>query len=98
MTRQEQASFSILPVRGADDIVATVNLLRVYASSLDIDVYAYVRAESYAEFLGVQEELLLRILDIVEHAGTSVAFPTQTVYVRPDGAPAAPTAKDRSSA
>jgi MscS family membrane protein len=45
-------------------------------------VFAYVRAESYAEFLGVQEELLLRILEIVEQAGTSVAFPTQTVHVR----------------
>jgi MscS family membrane protein len=72
--------------------------LRLGASSLDVDVSAYVRAESYAEFLGVQEELLLRILDIVEHAGTSVAFPTQTLYVRSDGSPAAPPPKDRSSA
>jgi MscS family membrane protein len=72
--------------------------VRLGASALDIDVYGYVRAESYAEFLGVQEELLLRILDIVEHAGTSVAFPTQTLYLKSDGAPAAPQPKDRSSA
>jgi MscS family membrane protein len=77
--------------------------VRLGASSLDIDVYAYVRAESYSEFLGVQEELLLRILDIVEHAGATVAFPTQTLYLRPEAAPAtppsaAPPDKDRSSA
>ena len=63
---------------------------RLGASSLDIDVYAYVRAESYADFLGMQEELLLRILGIVEQAGTSVAFPTQTVHVRSAEAPAPP--------
>ncbi len=63
---------------------------RLGASSLDIDVFAYVRAESYADFLGVQEELLLRLLGIVEQAGTSVAFPTQTVHVRSAEAPAPP--------
>lgn len=66
---------------------------RLAASSVDIDVYAYVRAESYAEFLGVQEELLLRILGIVEQAGASVAFPTQTVHVRAAEPPASPPPK-----
>jgi MscS family membrane protein len=72
--------------------------VRLGASSLDIDVYAYIRAESYAEFLGVQEELLLRILGIVEQAGTSVAFPTQTVHVRAAEAPAAAVPKGPSPA
>jgi len=63
--------------------------VRLGASSLDVDVFAYVRAESYPEFLGIQEDLLLRVLEIVEQAGTSVAFPTQTVHVRAADAPAA---------
>jgi MscS family membrane protein len=71
---------------------------RLGASSLDIDVFAYVRAETYPEFLGAQEELLLRILEIVEQAETSVAFPTQTVHVRASGPPAAALGKDRSPA
>jgi MscS family membrane protein len=71
---------------------------RLGASSLDVDVYAYVRAESYAEFLGVQEELLLRILGIVERAGTSVAFPTQTVHVRAAEAPAPASPKGSTPA
>ena len=70
--------------------------MRLGASSLDVDVFAYVRAESYPEFLGVQEELLLRLLEIVDQAGTSVAFPTQTLHVHP--ASAAPAPKDRTSA
>jgi MscS family membrane protein len=63
--------------------------LRFGDYSLDIEVFAYVRAEDYASFLGVQEELLLRVLEIVEAAGTSVAFPTQTVFMRPDSGPEA---------
>ena len=93
---------SIRELMVADPRVETegsrARFVRLGPSSLDIDVYAYVRAETYSEFLGVQEDLLLRILDIVEHAGTSVAFPTQTLYLKPDGAPAAPQPKDRSSA
>ena len=102
--QMRQVLQSIRELMIADPRVETdgsrARFMRLGASSLDIDVYAYVRAESYAEFLDVQEELLLRILDIVEQAGTSVAFPTQTLYVRSDGAPAAPAPppKDRSSA
>ncbi len=61
-----------------------VRFARLGASSLDIDVFAYVWTATYGEFLAVQEELLLSTLDIVERVGTSVAFPSQTVYVRPD--------------
>jgi hypothetical protein len=61
---------------------ARTRFARLGASSLDLDVFAYVRAATLPEFLAVQEDLLLRILEIVEDAGTSVAFPSQTVYVR----------------
>jgi MscS family membrane protein len=72
---------------------ARVRFARLGASSLDVDVYAYVHADSYAAFLAVQEELLLRVLEIVEAAGTSVAFPTQTVHLHSGGAPDAPPSR-----
>ena len=55
--------------------------IRLGESSLDVEVFAYVRSETQAEFLSVQEELLLRILELVEAAGTSVAFPSRTLYL-----------------
>ena len=64
-----------------DPADARVRFLRLGESSLDVEVFAYVRAATYAEFLGVQEELLLGILRIVADAGTSVAFPSRTVYL-----------------
>jgi MscS family membrane protein len=64
-----------------DPADARVRFLRMGESSLDVEVFAYVRTATYAEFLGVQEELLLGILKIVDDAGTSVAFPSRTVYL-----------------
>lgn len=69
---------------------------RLGTSSVDIDVFAYIQVATYTEFLGVQEELLLRILEIVERAEATVAFPTQVVYLRAEGAPELPN-KDRSA-
>jgi MscS family membrane protein len=51
------------------------------AYSLDLDIFAYVDVEDYGEFLEVAEDLNLRIMDIVEQAGSSFAFPSQTTYV-----------------
>jgi len=50
-----------------------------------------VKAVDYPAFLAVQEELLMRIMGIVKQAGTGLAFPSQTMYVRQDQpAPVAP--------
>jgi small-conductance mechanosensitive channel len=48
---------------------------------------AAIHSDSYSEFLAVQEELVLRILEIVEAAGTSDAFPSQTAYLLSDSPP-----------
>ena len=61
-----------------------VRLARFGAYSLDVEVFAYVTAADYPSFLGVQEELLMRIMGIVKYAGTALAFPSQTMYVRTD--------------
>ena len=50
------------------------------ASSLDIEVFAYVKTTIRAEFLGVQEDVWLRVMDLVEQSGTGFAFPSQTLY------------------
>ena len=41
-----------------------------------------MRAADQPGFHAIQEELLLKTLRIVEEAGTALAFPSQTVYVR----------------
>ncbi len=54
------------------------------ASSLDIEVFAYVSTNDPAEFLGIREDVWLRLMDIVEESGTGFAFPSQTLYIARD--------------
>jgi MscS family membrane protein len=54
------------------------------ACSLDIEIFAYIRTNDYNEFLAIQEDLLLRIMDVVAAGGTGFAFPSQTIYAAKD--------------
>jgi MscS family membrane protein len=58
-----------------------VRFLLFGATSLDVDVSAYVFCSDYPAFLEVQEELLLRIMDQVEEAGTGMAVPVSAIRV-----------------
>ena len=73
---------------------ARVRFLRLGASSLDLELRAYVLAADFPAFLEVQEELLFSVLEAVATAGTGVAFPSQTLYLGKDQAPAAPSGPD----
>ncbi len=65
---------------------ARVRFLALGAHSIDLEIFAYVRADSYDDFLEIQEDLLLRCMEIVKSSGTGFAFPSQTLYVaRDDG-------------
>jgi MscS family membrane protein len=63
---------------------ARIRFVKLGASSLDLEIFAYIQATDYAVFLEIQEDLLLRIMDIVEKSGTSFAFPSHTAYVTQD--------------
>ena len=56
--------------------------------SLDIEVFAYIRTADYDEFLELQQDLLLRILDAISAAGTALAIPTQASVTESPGEPA----------
>src|SRR4051794_202463 len=58
-----------------------VRLLRLGAFSLDVEVFAYLRAHDWSDFLEIQERLLFDVTEIVSRAGTSIAFPSQTMYL-----------------
>ena len=49
--------------------------------SFNLEIFAYVDVTDYGEFLEVAEDLNLRIMDIVQKAGSSFALPSQTLYM-----------------
>jgi MscS family membrane protein len=58
-----------------------VRLFRFGPSSLDIELFAYVFAGDWGQFMQIQEELLLGVMEIVERSGAAIALPSQTLYV-----------------
>ena len=62
----------------------SVRLKALAPGALDVAVTAYVGTRSNDEWLAVREDLLLRMLEIVEAAGTAIARPSQTVYLARD--------------
>jgi len=67
-----------------------VRLSALATSSLDVDVEAFVVTRELEDFLAVQEELLLRMIEIVAANGTGFAFPSQTLYLAQDTGTAPP--------
>jgi MscS family membrane protein len=67
-----------------DSASIRVRFIRFGASSLDVDVFAYVCAGDGNEFLEIQEALLLEIMAIVHKAGTRIALPSQILYLAGD--------------
>jgi MscS family membrane protein len=63
---------------------ARIRLIGFGNSSLDLEVFAYVLETMYEPFLHIQEDLLLRIIDIIEVSGSGFALPSQTTYVAGD--------------
>jgi len=61
-----------------------VRLIDIAGTSLTLDVFSYILTREYNEYTAVREDLLLRILDIVEDSGSGLALPAQTLYIGRD--------------
>jgi len=61
-----------------------VRLTDIAGSSLNVEALAYVLTRDFNEFMAVREDLLLRIMDVMEDSGGSFALPSQTLYLSRD--------------
>jgi MscS family membrane protein len=57
-----------------------VRFIGVGRYSLDVEIDAYVKTSDYDEFLALQQELLLKMLQAVERSGTALAVPLQESF------------------
>ncbi len=57
-----------------------VRFVRFGSFSLDIELFAYILAADWLQFLEIQQELLLDLMEIVERSGAALAYPSQTLY------------------
>ena len=63
---------------------ARVRFIAFGHSSLDLEVFAYVLETENEPFLHIQEDLLLRIMEIIEASGSGLALPSQMTYATKD--------------
>ncbi|HET8540084.1 MAG TPA: mechanosensitive ion channel family protein [Anaeromyxobacter sp.] len=59
----------------------SVRLTALLESSLNVEAMAWFQTADWNEFTVIRQDLLLRFMEIVERAGTSLAFPTRTVHL-----------------
>jgi MscS family membrane protein len=53
--------------------------------SKNVEIFAYLTCQDQNTFLAIQEDILLRMEDIIIAAGSGFAFPSQTSYLARDG-------------
>ncbi len=63
---------------------ARIRLIEFGPSSLNFEIFAYVKVTDQRDFIEIQEDLLLRIMDIIAANGTSIALPSQITYLDRD--------------
>jgi MscS family membrane protein len=66
-----------------------VRFFRLGAFSLDVEVFAYLFARDWNDYLAIQEQLLFSVTEMVSRSGAAVALPSQRMYFA--DAPAAMT-------
>ena len=58
-----------------------VNFTQFGASSLDIMIYCFTTSTVWQEFLDAQQDVNLKVMDILEKMGLEIAFPSQSIYL-----------------
>ncbi|VAX06214.1 Potassium efflux system KefA protein / Small-conductance mechanosensitive channel [hydrothermal vent metagenome] len=66
-------------------------------SSIDLMLYCFTKTTKWGEWLEIKENLALEVKEIVENAGSSFAFPSQSLYLEtiPAGAEEFPIPKEK---
>ena len=58
-----------------------VNFNKFAPSSLDFFVYTFTKTTNWIHFHEVKQDVLLKIVEIIEQQGAEIAFPTSTVHL-----------------
>jgi MscS family membrane protein len=90
-TRRDQLMYVLAEVRKLlyshpkiEAETARIRFVGFGESSLDMELFCYVKTTDGVEFNAIREDVLLRIMEIVDGSGTSFASPSRNVYVARD--------------
>ncbi len=58
-----------------------VNLVEFGSSSLNFMIYTFTKTTEWIKFQAIQEDVFLKVLDIIDEFGAQCAFPTTTLHI-----------------
>ena len=61
-----------------------VRLTDIDGTSQTVEIFAYILTQDGNEYLAIREDLLLRMMDVIEESGSALAAPSQTLYLGRD--------------
>lgn len=64
-----------------------VNFNKFAPSSLDFFVYTFTKTTNWIRFHEIKQDVMLKIINIIEGNGAECAFPTSTLHIAPDSLP-----------
>jgi len=59
-----------------------VNLNKFAPSSLDFFIYTFTKTTDWVKFHGIKQDVMLKIINIIEGQGAEMAFPTSTIHLQ----------------
>ena len=65
------------------NLTMIVNFVRFAPSSLDFFVYTFTKTTDWIRFHEIKEDVMLKIIEIIEGQGAECAFPTSTIHIAP---------------
>ena len=63
-----------------------IRVMDFAGAAFDMELFAYAKTGDWAAFTGIRQDVILKIAEIIEAAGTRLAGPTQLTYLAGDAA------------
>ena len=67
-----------------DPSPARVRFIEIGTEALKLEVFAFINTLNGDEYLEIQEDLYLRMMDVITASGTGLAMPSQRLYITRD--------------
>ncbi|MCY4211458.1 MAG: mechanosensitive ion channel family protein [Gammaproteobacteria bacterium] len=61
-----------------------VNFVKFAPSSLDFFIYTFTKTTQWVRFHEIKEDVMLKVIAIIEQHGAECAFPTSTIHIAPE--------------
>lgn len=78
----EDLKLELMKISGVENETINIHMSDIKSDCINIYIYLYINAKDYNEYLDQKEKVNYIILNVAQSEKISLAYPTQTVYVK----------------